>query len=80
MERRYISCDCLRVCIHRDLLIKIASDPLYFMPNNDVQDVLGMNYGMYMAVYVLFLMLFMTSFYLVTYLYNRKRLKQKDTF
>lgn len=61
-------------------LLKIASDPLYFMPNNDVQDVLGINYGMYMVVYVLFLMLFMTSFYLVTYLYNRKRLKQKDTF
>lgn len=55
-------------------ILDIATDPLYFMPNNDVQDVLGMNFGLYMITYVVFIAIFISSFYAITYLCNKKRI------
>ena len=54
-------------------VLDIASDPLYFMPNNDVQDVLGMNFGLYMITYITFITLFISSFYVITHLASKKK-------
>ena len=57
-------------------LLDIASDPLYFMPNGDVAKVLGgMSYGLYLPLYILFIGVYFSSFYLITYFSQKKRNK-----
>ena len=36
-------------------LLKIDPDPFFFLPNNEVQDILGMGYGLYLPLYILFM-------------------------
>lgn len=45
--------------------LKIASDPLYFMPGNDVQDVLGLGYGAFLTIYIVFIIVYFNLFYLI---------------
>ena len=59
-------------------LLEIATDPLYFMPNNDVQDVLGMGYGLYMVTYILFIAIFTSSFYIISHLCKKKKTSVKE--
>ena len=34
-------------------LLKVQTDPMYFMPNGDIQaDILHMNYGLYLVLYI----------------------------
>lgn len=46
-------------------VLKIESDPLMFMPNNDVQAVLSMPYSEYLIVYAIFIAVFINMFYLI---------------
>lgn len=57
-------------------VLNIATDPLYFMPNNDVQNVLGVGYGLYLIFYISFLAIFTSSYYIITYLHNKKHATQ----
>ena len=58
-------------------LLDIASDPLYFMPNGDVAKVLGnMPYGLYLPLYLVFVSVYFSAFYFITYLARKKRAKQ----
>ena len=52
-------------------VLKIEPDPLCFMANNDVQKVLGMGYGGYLAVYAIFLCVWFNAFYLIPMLWNK---------
>lgn len=52
-------------------LLNIATDPLYFMPNNEVQEILGMGYPVYVIVYVLFLCVWVNAFYLIPLLWKK---------
>ena len=45
--------------------LKISDDPMYFMPNNDVQDILGLSYGAYLPLYILFMFVYINIFYLI---------------
>lgn len=48
-----------------EILLGIESDPLMFLPGNDVQDFLGVNYPVFLAIYFCFLTVWFSSFYLV---------------
>ena len=49
-------------------------DPMYFMPNGDIQaGIFGIPYGVYMVIYVVFLLLFINTFYLIN---DRKNVKK----
>ena len=45
--------------------LKIESDPLYFMPGNDVMDIFGVSYGAYLAIYIIFMLVYINAFYLI---------------
>ncbi|MBO5394662.1 MAG: YwaF family protein [Clostridia bacterium] len=55
-------------------VLKIEGDPLYFMPNGDIQEILGLGSGAYLAVYIIFVLLYINVFYLIG---DRKRLLPK---
>lgn len=46
-------------------VLKISSDPMYFMPNNDVQDILGLSYGAFLPLYIIFMFVYINIFYLI---------------
>lgn len=48
-----------------EILLKIEPDPLYFMPGNEVQAFLGVGYGPFLVIYVVFLAFYFSVFYLV---------------
>lgn len=46
-------------------LLDIADDPLYFMPNNDVQDILSVGYPLFLILYIVFVIFYTNCFYLI---------------
>ena len=55
-------------------VIKINSDPFYFMPKNEIMEILGdMSYGLYLPLYLVFVALFVFAFYFISYLVKRKK-------
>lgn len=46
-------------------VLKIESDPMYFMPGNDVMEILGVNYGAFLAIYIVFMLVYFNVFYLI---------------
>ncbi|MBQ2810073.1 MAG: hypothetical protein IJF11_04190 [Clostridia bacterium] len=57
--------------------LKIEIDPLMFRQGNDVQDVLGVSYGLYLVIYILFLALYFNAFYLINTFVKRRINKVK---
>jgi hypothetical protein len=57
-------------------LLKIERDPLYFMKGNEIEEILGCSHGVYLVIYIGFLLLFFNAFYLIPY-FIRKRKAQK---
>ena len=55
-------------------ILDICSDPLYFMPNNDVQTIIGLDYIPFLIVYVLFMAIYVNAFYMIN---DRKIVKEK---
>ena len=45
--------------------LKIESDPMYFMPGNDVMDIFGVGYSTYLAIYIIFVIIYFNVFYLI---------------
>ncbi len=45
--------------------LKISDDPMYFMPGNDVQDTLGLSFGVYLPIYIIFMFVYINIFYLI---------------
>ncbi len=54
-------------------LLKIEKDPMYFMPNNDVQAFLGVDYTAYLFIYVGFLIVYFALFYIVQKIINKNK-------
>lgn len=54
-------------------LLKIEPDPLYFMPDNEVQAFLCVGYGAYLFIYVGFLTVYFNLFYLINKWIKRKK-------
>ena len=55
--------------------LKIEGDPMYFMPGNDVQEILGISYGLFLPLYIVFVLTFFASFYFVPWLKGRVKRK-----
>lgn len=56
-------------------VLGIEKDPLYFMPANDVMDIFGMGYGLYLPLYILFLCVYFSGYYLVPYFIKKRKAK-----
>ena len=46
-------------------VLKIEDDPLYFMPGNDIQEILGTSWGVYLVIYIVFILVYFNIFYLI---------------
>lgn len=78
MWREMIGFACIFIYAFIEIyILKIADDPLYFMPNNDVQDILGLGYMMYLFVYIMFFTIYINLFYLIN---ERKRIFKELKF
>ena len=53
-------------------LFKIDPDPFYFMRDNEVQEILGMGYGLYLPLYLLFIFVYINAFYYIPKLKKSK--------
>ncbi|MBQ8308665.1 MAG: YwaF family protein [Clostridia bacterium] len=58
-------------------VLKIEADPLYFMDGNEAQGVLGLDYPIYLMVYLVFLAVWLNAFYLVQGWIAKKQTKDK---
>ncbi len=57
----------------------MEKDPMYFMPNGDIQlDILGISYGLYLSLYIIFVLLYINSFYLIADRNSIKKLFAKN--
>ncbi|MBR1985040.1 MAG: YwaF family protein [Clostridia bacterium] len=54
-------------------VFKCEADPLYFMPNNDIQTVAGLSYPWFLVGYILFISFYISLFYLIN---DRKNVKE----
>ena len=55
-------------------VLKIATDPLYFMPGNDIQEILGVGNALYVVIYFVFMIIYVNIFYLIN---DRKNVFKK---
>ena len=46
-------------------LLKINSDPFYFMPGNEVMKILGMDYSLYLPLFLVFIVVYLNAYYLI---------------
>ena len=49
-----------------EILFKIEPDPFYFMPNNEVQEIIGLNYPAFIVLYAIFVVVYFNAYYLIT--------------
>jgi len=55
-------------------VLKIEHDPLYFMPDNDIQEIVGLKYNLFLPIYLLFITVYINLFYLIG---DRKKIFSK---
>ena len=46
-------------------VLKIESDPMYFMPGNDITEILNIPYAGFLVLYILFMIIYINAFYLI---------------
>lgn len=56
-------------------VLKIEHDPMYFMPGNDVQEIVGLNNQMYILVYAIFTIIYFNLFPAIQWLAGRRKNK-----
>ena len=56
-------------------VLQIEKDPMYFMPNGEIQEILSMDYPVYVVGYVLFLAVYFTAYYVVPYFIAKNKAK-----
>ena len=56
-----------------EIAFKIEADPLFFMPNNEVQDVVGMSYDVFLPCYIAFIIFYICVYYGIGYLVDRRK-------
>ena len=55
--------------------LNFYSDPMYYMPNGDIQaGILGIDYSLYITLYIVFLIVYINAFYLIS---ERKNIFKK---
>ena len=55
----------LAVYVFLEIVLKIEGDPFYFMPRNDILEIVGLPYGVFLTIYIGFIALYFNSFYLI---------------
>ncbi len=55
-------------------VLKIENDPMYFMPNNDVMEIISVSYPVYLLIYILFILFYFNLFYLFSL---KKKIKKQ---
>lgn len=58
-------------------VLKIESDPLYFMPNNDIMEIVGISYPIYLTIYSAFLFVYVNLFFIFNER-KRKKIRQQS--
>ncbi|MBE7074820.1 MAG: hypothetical protein E7376_02445 [Clostridiales bacterium] len=58
-------------------VLKIEADPLYFMPGNDVMDIIGVNHSLYLVLYSIFLLVYVNLFYVINEFKRKKAKKER---
>lgn len=59
-------------------VLKIEANPMYFMPNGDIQTILGVGYGVYLPLYILLTLFYFNLFPLIQTLYRKMQIKKKN--
>lgn len=59
-------------------VFKTFADPMYFMPSGDIQGILGVDYGVYLALYIGFLVVYTNVFYVISDYKTIKNLLVKE--
>ena len=54
-------------------LLKIDPDPFYFLQDSEVQEILGISYGLYLPLYLVFISVYIGAFYFIPRLSARRR-------
>ena len=54
-------------------VLKTEPDPFYFMPKNEVQEIIGMSYTLYLPCYLAFIVVYFALFYVLQWNKERKR-------
>lgn len=60
--------------LFENFVLTIESDAMYFMPNNDVMEIIGLqNYAPYLIIYIVFTNVFINAYYLIKMLSKKKQ-------
>lgn len=59
-------------------VLKISDDPLYFMPGNDVQEILSLDYPLFLVIYILFVIVYTNIFHIINDWKNVKTMLPKS--
>ena len=54
-------------------LLQIEKDPMYFMQSNDVQAFLGVEYNLYLVIYVVFLAFYFSLFHIIQRIIDKRK-------
>jgi hypothetical protein len=61
-------------------VFKTFADPMYFMPGGDIQaNILAIDYGLYLVLYIVLLVVYINSFYLISDFKTVKDLFKKES-
>ena len=52
----------------------LEADPFYMMPNNEVQEIVGLDYPVFLILYILFIAAYLSAYYF----FNRKNVANED--
>lgn len=56
-------------------VLKIENDPMYFMPGNDVQEIVGLSNQVYILVYAIFTIIYFNLFPVIQWLSEKRKYK-----
>ncbi|MBQ4558164.1 MAG: YwaF family protein [Clostridia bacterium] len=58
-------------------VLKVEDDPLYMLPGNDAMEIIGVGYGVYLVLWILFISIIITSYYMIPYWVNKRKAKKQ---
>ena len=56
----------IAIYVYIEITFKIEGDPFYFMPGNEVQEIVGFTYELFLPLYALFNIIYFNAYYLIS--------------
>ena len=56
-----------------EIAFKIEADPFFFMQNNEVQEIVGMDYSVFVPCYIAFIIFYINLYYGITFLKDKRK-------